>query len=186
MASGVEICVPSDVDDVDAALIDLAESASSMRGGAQGAVLLDRALARWSGVWAESDYRIVARRGSEIVGILAARASESGPWQERSRENAVTVHITVLHVVGKDQRRGVGNALLANVVAYADRIGADHLAVDLPASLGRTHRFYARLGFAPVTSRRSASVAGLRRRLLGETTSRRRFVRLRGAAETDA
>jgi hypothetical protein len=55
--------------------------------------------------------------------------------------------------------------LVAAAAAYADEIGADHVAVSVAPGLREPNRFYARLGFSPVVVRRVAPVAILRRRL---------------------
>ncbi len=76
------------------------------------------------------------------------------------------VHAHYLHVREGCRRRGVGKALLAAAVAYADEVGAEHVITSVVPQMRETQRFYARLGFSPVVVRRSASVSVLRRRLV--------------------
>ena len=64
-----------------------------------------------------------------------------------------------------------GKALLAAATAYADEVGSDHLLVNVFPAARDAHRFYARLGFQPVVTRRMAHVSVLRRRLGLETAS---------------
>lgn len=75
------------------------------------------------------------------------------------------VHVTNLMVAAGHRRRGIGRALLAAAVRYADSHGIDHLAVAVLAEDRETHRYLARLGFAPLIVRRVAPVAAVRRAL---------------------
>jgi GNAT superfamily N-acetyltransferase len=75
----------------------------------------------------------------------------------------------VSHMVvsSRYRRCGVGHALVAAAVAWADERGLEQLAVNVFPSLREAHRFYAQVGFAPLAMRRVAPVAVLRRRLSG-------------------
>lgn len=75
------------------------------------------------------------------------------------------VHVTNLVVAPGHRRRGVGRALLAAAVRYAESQGIDQLAVAVLAEDRDTHRYLARLGFAPLVVRRVAPVAAVRRAL---------------------
>ena len=75
------------------------------------------------------------------------------------------VHAHYLHVKDGFRRRGVGKALLAAAVTFADEVGAEHVITSVLPQMRETQRFYARLGFGPVVVRRSATVSVLRRRL---------------------
>ena len=66
------------------------------------------------------------------------------------------------------RRRGVGRALVAAATAWADDQGIEGVAVTVFPASREANRFYARLGFAPVSIVRLAPVAGLRRRLGSE------------------
>jgi GNAT superfamily N-acetyltransferase len=78
------------------------------------------------------------------------------------------VHVHYLHVREGSRRRGVGRALLAAAVSFADEVGAEHVITSVLPQLRETQRFYARLGFGPVVVRRSVPVATLRRHLAGD------------------
>src|SRR5664280_834960 len=60
---------------------------------------------------------------------------------------------------------GAGGALVAAAAAYAGEIGRDQIMVNVLPGARDVHRFYARLGFAPLVVRRVTSIAALRRRL---------------------
>lgn len=89
-------------------------------------------------------------------------------------------------VSARHRRRGVGRALLWAAAAYAEEHALAAVAVTaLPADRD-SNRYYARLGFAPVTVTRIAPVSGLLRRLGGEAggegAALRRRLRLRARA----
>ncbi|MBN1092479.1 GNAT family N-acetyltransferase [Blastococcus sp. TML/M2B] len=74
----------------------------------------------------------------------------------------VTVDTFVVH---RDHRRsGVGAALLAAAAGYARANGAAHVVAAVAQEADR-QRFFARMGFAPLTTRRIASVHTLGRSL---------------------
>lgn len=178
--AAVVIVEPDVGSDLDLLWDDVARAASDRAPGGGGG--LERARSRWLAVWSEADHRAVALCDGVPLGVVAARMVDSGPWTERGRLGGATVHVTLLHVMGHGRRLGVGHALLADVVAYADQQGAELMAVDVPPDLGRVNRFYARLGFAPVTTRRIASVSALRRKFTVEPVARRRLLRRRAGS----
>lgn len=167
--------------DLEALWDDLARGAAGRTPGGSAAGI-ERARARWLAVWEESAHRAIALCDGAAVGIVAAVVTDSGPWTERARVGGLTVQVTVLHVVDAGRRLGVGHALVAEVVAFADRVGAEQIAVDVPPDLGRVNRFYARLGFGPVTTKRIASVAQLRRKFTVEPAARRRLLKRRAGS----
>lgn len=75
--------------------------------------------------------------------------------------------VCVSHVVVADRhrRRGAGKALVAAAAAWADELGVEQVVVSVHPGAREANRFYARLGFAPLSVRRVAPVAVLRRRL---------------------
>lgn len=75
------------------------------------------------------------------------------------------VHMTHAVVGDRFRRRGAGRALVAAAVAYAEEHGTDQVVVSVRPGSREANRFYARLGFAPLALRRSASVSTLRRSL---------------------
>jgi GNAT superfamily N-acetyltransferase len=74
----------------------------------------------------------------------------------------VTVDTFVVH--REHRRSGVGAALLAASVAYAAENGASYVVAAVTQEADR-QRFFARMGFAPLTTRRIASVHTLGRSL---------------------
>ena len=74
----------------------------------------------------------------------------------------VTVDSFVVH--REHRRSGVGAALLAASVAYAAENGASYVVAAVTQEADR-QRFFARMGFAPLTTRRIASVHTLGRSL---------------------
>jgi GNAT superfamily N-acetyltransferase len=75
----------------------------------------------------------------------------------------VTVDWFVVH---RDHRRGgVGAALLAEAADHAARTGADHVVASVGGQETERQRFLARMGFAPLTTRRIAGREMLTRQL---------------------
>ncbi len=74
----------------------------------------------------------------------------------------VTVDTFVVH--REHRRSGVGAALLAAAAEYARLNGAAYVVAAVPQEADR-QRFFARMGFAPLTTRRIASVNTLGRSL---------------------
>lgn len=74
----------------------------------------------------------------------------------------VTVDTFVVH--REHRRSGVGAALLTAAVAYAGENGAAYVVAAVAQEADR-QRFFARMGFAPLTTRRIASVNTLGRSL---------------------
>lgn len=75
------------------------------------------------------------------------------------------VMLSHLVVAEAHRRRGIGRALMSAAAGYAEDIDCDHMVVGVTAGGRDALRFLARLGFAPLSSRRVASVATLRRTL---------------------
>jgi GNAT superfamily N-acetyltransferase len=75
------------------------------------------------------------------------------------------VMLSHLVVFEQDRRRGAGRALMVAATAYAEDFDCDHMVVGVTAGGREALRFLARLGFAPLSSRRVASIATLRRTL---------------------
>lgn len=96
----------------------------------------------------------------EVAGMTLLTESPYAPLFEQR-----AVHAHYLHVRDGYRRRGVGKALLAAAVAFAEEVGAEHVMTSVLPQMRETQRFYARLGFSPVVVRRSAPVSVLRRRL---------------------
>ncbi len=84
------------------------------------------------------------------------------------------------------RRHGVAKALLAAVLAAAERAGCEHVVSNVPVTSRDANRFFARLGFGSVVTRRVVATGTLRRRIAPETaetglelTRRRRSLRRR-------
>ncbi|WP_171058099.1 GNAT family N-acetyltransferase [Modestobacter altitudinis] len=69
-------------------------------------------------------------------------------------------------VVHRDhRRRGTGVALLAAAAGYAAETGADHVVAAVTGSDAERQRFFSRMGFAPLATRRIVGREQLTRRL---------------------
>lgn len=126
---------------------------------------------------------LVAWQDRRPVGFLLVRSGPVSPLSDGS-----AMHIDQLYVVADQRRHGVGRALISAVAGLAERAGADQVLCNVSPTARDTHRFFARLGFAPLMVRRAVPLATLRRRLAGgetrrggldELLSRRRSLRAR-------
>ncbi len=111
----------------------------------------------------------VAVDGSDdtlIVGMALAVVSPVSPFLSFQ-----VVQVDYLQVRDGYERRGAGKALLSAATAFADEVGVEHVLVNVLPAAREAHRFYARMGFQPVVTRRMAHVSVLRRRLGLETAS---------------
>jgi ribosomal protein S18 acetylase RimI-like enzyme len=81
--------------------------------------------------------------------------------------------LQVSHAVVPDRyrRRGAGRALVAAAASYAEERGIEHLVVSVAPASREAARFFARLGFAPL-SRRTAPVSVVRRHLASADRTR--------------
>jgi GNAT superfamily N-acetyltransferase len=75
----------------------------------------------------------------------------------------VTVDNLVVH--REHRRGGVGASLLAAAASYATEVGADHVVAAVGGHEAERQRFFARMGFAPLTTRRIVAVDALARSL---------------------
>jgi GNAT superfamily N-acetyltransferase len=103
---------------------------------------------------------VVAECPDGVVGMAILTLSRVGQLLDAT---AVELHHVV--VDERHRRRGVGRALVAAGVAWAEELGADDVVAGVYPHLREANRFYARLGFSPMLVRRVAPTAGLRRRL---------------------
>jgi len=76
----------------------------------------------------------------------------------------VTVDTFVVH--REYRRRGAGAVLLAAAAAYARENGAEHVVAAVGGHEAERQRFFARMGFAPLTTRRIVALESLTRSLL--------------------
>jgi len=63
-------------------------------------------------------------------------------------------HVLTVGVTGTAQGRGIGSALLADLLAVVDARGARRVFLDVRADNPTAQRLYARAGFVPVGRRR--------------------------------
>ena len=75
----------------------------------------------------------------------------------------VTIDTFVVH--REHRRRGAGAVLLAAAAAYADEENAAHLVASVGGHEAERQRFFARMGFAPLTTRRIVTRETLTRSL---------------------
>jgi GNAT superfamily N-acetyltransferase len=75
----------------------------------------------------------------------------------------VTIETFVVH--REHRRRGTGAVLLAAAADYADEEGADHLVASVGGHEAERQRFFSRMGFAPLTTRRIVTRESLVRSL---------------------
>jgi GNAT superfamily N-acetyltransferase len=75
----------------------------------------------------------------------------------------VTVDTFVVHP--EHRRRGAGVLLLAAAAAYAEESGACYVVAAVGGHEAERQRFFARMGFAPLTTRRIVTVDSLTRSL---------------------
>jgi ribosomal protein S18 acetylase RimI-like enzyme len=76
----------------------------------------------------------------------------------------VTVDTFVVH--REHRRRGAGAALLAAAAAYAEESGAAYVVAAVGGHEAERQRFFARMGFAPLTTRRIVALDSLTRSLV--------------------
>jgi N-acetylglutamate synthase-like GNAT family acetyltransferase len=75
----------------------------------------------------------------------------------------VTVDTFVVH--REHRRRGAGAVLLAAAARYAEETGAGHVVAAVAGHEAERQRFFARMGFAPLTTRRIVGLDSLTRSL---------------------
>ncbi len=124
--------------------------------------------ARFRAAMADPAYRlVVAGIGDEILGMAVFSIAPAHPLRD-----APGVEVSHVCVSDRHRRRGAGLALMSAAAAYADEHGCDSIVVSVLPQQRDAHRFYARLGFAPVALRRVATVSALRRRAAPSRLSR--------------
>lgn len=73
--------------------------------------------------------------------------------------------IEQIYVAPEVRKVGVARSLLQTATGLAERLGIDRIAGAVPSAAREANRFFARLGFSPVVTRRVASVSAVRRRV---------------------
>jgi GNAT superfamily N-acetyltransferase len=135
----------------------------------------DRPRIRWAQAFADAEVALIACAGGQVVGVAGLTHNEPTAWLGRS------VTVTVVHVRSGSRHSGVGQALMAGVAAYAERIGAEHVTADVPPTMRDANRFFAKLGFAPVVTRRATSTSALRKLMSAAPAGRLARLRARSA-----
>ncbi len=104
------------------------------------------------------------RAGEEALGMALLTVAPGGALLDQS-----VVYLSHALVPGRHRRRGAGKALVAAAADFADARGLEQIVVAVHAGAAgsrEANRFFARLGFAPLSVRRVGSVATVRRRLV--------------------
>ena len=86
---------------------------------------------------------LAVRAGSEVVGY-------AGIWLMVDE-----AHVTTFAVAPRQRRRGIGEVLLAELMALARRIGASVATLEVRVSNMPARRLYEKYGFMPVGVRRN-------------------------------
>ena len=123
---------------------------------------------------------VIARRDGQPAGFVILREPAIAFMSE-----SAALCIEQLYVARSQRRHGVARAMLSYVAGRAERSACDQILTSVTPWARETHRFFARLGFVPVTVHRSVTPSILRRRLTGESSrgglddliSRRRSLR---------
>jgi L-amino acid N-acyltransferase YncA len=105
---------------------------------------------------------VLARRDGRAAGLLILRESPV------SFVEAQALCVDQFYVGVEDRQHGLGRALLSYVAGRAEYLGADQVVASVSPWDRDKHRFFARLGFAPLSLRRSVNPATLRRLLAGD------------------
>lgn len=111
---------------------------------------LEREAAFPDDLWAErierganspTDLPLVARIGDEVIGLAWGRVQEADPRE---------VHVYQVWVAPEHRGRGVGQALLGAIIAWARESGARQISLEATCGNSAAMRLYAREGFRPV------------------------------------
>lgn len=153
----VRDAVPDDA----AALIDIwgeFRRTGSERNSPSAEVEAATALAR---IAADPDERLlVAVVDDKVVGAAHLLRAGISPIHTET-----AIHVTHLHVLGGYRRHGIGKALMAAAVTWAEEKDTAHLIAAASVSSRDANRFMARLGLSPLATVRGASVPALRAKL---------------------
>lgn len=158
---------------------ELVRSTGGRGGATRGVFGADRALAqRFADLLADPARRILFaadQTTGKPIGMAVLTRDEISALL-----GAPAVHLSHLVVPSPHRDRGAARALIGAAVEFAEGLGCDHV---IASAHGRdAARFFTRLGFGSLTTRRIVSVSTLRRNLglpdgAGEAATRRRTVR---------
>jgi N-acetylglutamate synthase-like GNAT family acetyltransferase len=127
-------------------------------------LLREAAASRFVDALSDDEQRLlVAEAVDGIAGMVLCTIGTAS-----SLNPSPAVVLSHLTVGATARRAGVGRVLIAAATAWASECDIDHVRVSVYASAREANRFFARLGFAPVSVNRVAPVAGLRRILGAE------------------
>lgn len=119
--------------------------------------------------------RAVQRDGVVVFLALADGLSVGYAWVYDQATSVLldtpSMAIEEIFVRPEWRRRGVARSLLLAVGSHAQRVGAEHVMSSVPTHARDANRTFARLGFAPQTTRRIAPTSLLMRRLRGGQSS---------------
>jgi len=109
-------------------------------------------------------FRVLAAwDGEKAVGLALVSIADVGTWVEMP-----SLQISGLHVLRSSRHRGVAKALLNSALGYADIWGCNSIMASVPPQERDANRFFARLGFAPIATRRICDTAQLRKKISDE------------------
>jgi GNAT superfamily N-acetyltransferase len=106
---------------------------------------------------------LVGELDGEVHGMAYLRRTAITPFHDDA-----TITVEYLHVSDTARRHGLGKALIAEAVAWAEHECCAHLAVVAPAIAREANRFLARLGLGQAGVLRFANTHTVRRRLAAE------------------
>jgi predicted N-acetyltransferase YhbS len=118
---------------------------------------------------------IVSEVDDEVVGLAVLSRLPVTPISD-----VESVQISFMHVRDDRRRRGVGRAIVGAATEFAAESGADYVTVGVFPGARESNRFFARLGFSPLVTRRAIATTALQKRLaseLGRSERRRRLRR---------
>src|SRR5207302_6969493 len=119
----------------------------------------------WDEAWADLSETIrdgvalIAERDGRAVGFVFCVLGDTGRQ---------TAHVTDIYVRPEARGRGIGQALLAEIIEPARAAGFDHASLEVLLRNADARRLYERLGFAPVDMFMVAPIGALAERLGGE------------------
>lgn len=104
---------------------------------------------------------MLAEFNAQVCGLTLIELREPFP-------GAPPTAMCTLLVSPDSRRRGVGRELLRAAVGVAEERGVETVAVTASPTDRDTNHYFSRLGFAPVSTTRTAPVAALHRRLTSD------------------
>jgi ribosomal protein S18 acetylase RimI-like enzyme len=103
--------------------------------------------ARW--LVAEGSFFFVARRGDALLGYVMVELCEGSPMWDLGERAA---ELQTLIVLPGERRRRLGSALMDAVDRELERLGVEHVLIEVQAGHDGAMRFYEGRGYRPYTS----------------------------------